>query len=125
MNRILVTMTVLMAGLLSACEATQGPGTSEAMKSPVVLTVPGLLATAKRYQGMVVQVRGFDAGWQGECRSAPPVSRSDWHLQDGGKCLYVHGPHPEPRADGDKPRLVKVNGVVRVTPEGVWYLDAP
>jgi hypothetical protein len=115
---------VMLAGALSACESGKTAVASGLSRPETVLTVPGAIAGAQRYQGMAVQVRGFDAGWQGECRSGPPVSRSDWHLQDGGQCLYVHGPRPAARQHAGKPVLVKVNGVLKTAPNGVLYLDA-
>ena len=119
--------------LLQRDHTLEGMGQAHRVQHPPGISVgpvgqqelaAGQAGQGRQVMGMAVQVRGFDAGWQGECRSGPPVSRSDWQLQDGGKCLYVHGPRPVARQDAGKPVLVKVNGVLKTAPNGVLYLDA-
>ncbi|MDO8331864.1 MAG: hypothetical protein Q7T36_15470 [Fluviicoccus sp.] len=122
-------LSLLMAGSLAACDTVKSDmptGVSPLTKDHPVLTVPGAVNTKDRYLEMPVEVRGFDGGWQGGCKTAPPVSRSDWQLVDGGSCLYVHGPKPEaaPAVNG-KPRLLKVVGTLRESRDGVLYISIP
>lgn len=120
---------MFLAGSLAACDTVKSEpqaDNSPLTKEKLVLTVPGAVKGKGRYLEMTVEVRGFDGGWQGGCQSAPPVSRSDWQLVDGGSCLYVHGPKPEvPPAVNGKPRLLKVVGTLHESRDGVLYISVP
>ena len=120
---------MFLAGSLAACDTVKSDpqaDNSPVTKEKLVLTVPGAVSNKDRYLGMPVEVRGFDGGWQGGCKTAPPVSRSDWQLVDGGSCLYVNGPKPEtPPAVNGKPRLLKVVGTLRESRDGVLYISIP
>jgi len=63
-------------------------------------------------------------GWKGGCPGPPPVSRSDWMVDDGTGCLYVHGPLP-PGLDPARPKdeRVVLTGVLKRSADGVLYLD--
>ncbi len=62
--------------------------------SPLAVTVADLVASAK-YVGKIVTVEGRCAGWSSDLAAGgPPVTRSDWVLEDGGQGIYVTGPLP-------------------------------
>ncbi len=76
------------------------------------------------YEGQTVTIEGVYQGWQGGYGS-PPVTRSDWLLEDTTGWLYVTG---EPAGDleplDDIGRPIKVTGQVELTEEGEPYLVA-
>ena len=76
------------------------------------------------YDGQTVTIDGVYQGWQGGYGS-PPVTRSDWLLEDTTGWLYVTGkPAGELDPLGDVGRPIKVTGQVELTEEGEPYLVA-
>jgi hypothetical protein len=90
-------------------------------QSPKILNI---IDDPPAFEGATVSVKGRFKGWKGDCRGAPPVSRSDWMVDDGTACIYVNGPAPpglQAMAPDDAP--VTITGTVRVSPAGMAYIE--
>jgi len=89
------------------------------------LTIEAIYQEPYRYEGRVVELSGWFKGWKGGCRSGPPVSRSDWMIEDGTGCLYVSGPLPRPGLDPVDPEdeRLSLTGVIKIGPLGLPYLQ--
>jgi len=87
-------------------------------------TIGEIRANPNLYQGQTVTVEGVYQGWQGGYGS-PPVTRSDWLVEDDTGWLYVTG---KPAGDldplDDIGRPIKVTGQLELTDEGEPYLVA-
>lgn len=129
-----------IAGLsLTACTAPATPSDTTAMSpasSPALapapaLSVPQLLAQAGQLKGKTVTLTGTYAGWTGRCLGGPPVSRSDWMIEDKAAqaCVYASGPQPQgipaPPQATSIGMPVQVKGEVALTPDGRPYLRIP
>ncbi|HXG43459.1 MAG TPA: hypothetical protein VNJ71_01745 [Gemmatimonadales bacterium] len=83
----------LSLGLLGGCQpAKAGAGAPSPLRVTVqdVLTQPGLV-------GKTVVVSGTCLGYSVPTIAvgSPPVTRSDWQLEDAGDAVWVTGPLPE------------------------------
>jgi hypothetical protein len=87
-------------------------------------TIGEIRAAHTLYEGQTVTIEGVYQGWQGGYGS-PPVTRSDWLLEDNTGWLYVTG---KPAGDlnplDDIGRPIKVTGQIDLTEEGEPYLVA-
>jgi hypothetical protein len=112
-NSILLALLVIL--LITACPPTTPP--SE-------VAIGEVRAASALYEGQTVIIEGVYQGWQGGYGS-PPVTRSDWLVEDNTGWLYVTG---KPAGDldllGDIGRPVKITGQVELTEEGEPYLVA-
>lgn len=86
-----------------------------------------VLAEPLVWQNKVVTIEGKFSGWNGQCKGAPPVSKSDWMLEDGNSCIYVNGRLPAgfsslPPGTGTG-RILVVQGVVRIDAKGLTYIE--
>jgi len=96
---------------------------------PVVITttVSGVVSRLNALIGKQVSIdatyRGFRADPESPaCKPGPPVTRSDWAIQDKTGCIFVTGQTTlDPVNDIGKP--VRVLGVVRKTDKGQPYLE--
>jgi hypothetical protein len=82
--------------IAGAAPAGQFPGTlSQIEERYPTLTVTEVLAGSGRV-GETIRVEGRCLGY-GKVRAegGPPVTRSDWQLEEGGAAIYVTGPLPE------------------------------
>jgi hypothetical protein len=75
------------------------------------------------YEGKVVTIEGKYQGWKGGFGS-PPVTRSDWLVQDATGWLYVTGKPAGLDPLGDVGRPIKVTGLIMVTKDSEPYLYA-
>ncbi len=99
----------------SASQDTQGSPTS---------VLAAALQQPSAFVGKSLVVNGTFRGWQGGCKGSPPVSRQDWMLEQGGLCVYVHGPLPAGvQVMAPKGEPVVITGVLQLTEQGVPYLD--
>ncbi|ALL00279.1 hypothetical protein Pyrde_0229 [Pyrodictium delaneyi] len=86
---------------------------------PTEVTVRDIRANPESYSGKPVVVRGVSLRWTG-LDEPPPVTRSDWVLDDGTRRIYVAaimGPVP------GKDEKVTVIGIVRLGPEDRPYIE--
>lgn len=112
-NSILLALLAIL--LITACPPTTPP--SEA-------TIGEVRAASALYEGQTVTIEGVYQGWQGGYGS-PPVTRSDWLVEDATGWLYVTGKPAgdlDPLADIGRP--IKITGQVELTEEGEPYLVA-
>jgi hypothetical protein len=120
MKKFFTGKTILLASflvvlLMTACP--QPPPNPEATIGEIK-TAPAL------YEGQMVNIEGVYQGWAGGYGS-PPVTRSDWLLEDATGWLYVTGkPAGELDPLVDVGRLLKVSGQVELTQKGEPYLVA-
>lgn len=102
-----------------ACVATPLSGTASKE-----ITVRAIQDKPLEFSGKPIKLTGIFRGWQGDCKSSPPKSRSDWMIEDGTGCIYVHGPLPsglKPMSPGDE--TVSLKAIVRLTDNGSPYLE--
>lgn len=93
MRALLCATLLLTAG--GACQprnqSTPAPVGTDPEKATVheVLTVPSLV-------GRTVEVTGTCLGYSTPtiARGSPPLTRSDWQLEDQGEAVWVSGPMP-------------------------------
>lgn len=125
-RRVLVLIAAGVIFTMVAACAIPGPGkkaVSTSLGNPVI---QDLLQNPARYEDRRVTLPCVFKGWKGSCRSAPPISRSDWMVEDETGCLYVHGPLPY-GLDPLHPREKKLvlTGVIKRGPSGQSYLNLP
>ena len=122
MNRLLTGRLILLAAFLAVLLVTACPQPASPL-SPVEATIGEIKATPVAYEGKVVTIEGVYQGWKGGYGS-PPVTRSDWLVEDATGWLYVTGKPAglDPLDDVGHP--IKVTGQVELTKEGEPYLDA-
>jgi hypothetical protein len=73
--------------------------------------------------GKIVILVGEYRGWRPEGGSPPPVTKSDWVLNDKTGELYVTGAIPALDPVKDVGQLVTVIGIVKLA-DGIPYLRA-
>ena len=104
--------------LMTACQ--QGPPSPPL---PTQANIGDIRATPTAYEGKAVIIEGNYQGWKAGFGS-PPVTRSDWLVQDATGWLYVTGKPAGLDPLGDVGRPIKVTGLVRITDDGEPYLYA-
>lgn len=114
----LTFLIIFVAGTASCSPTNSNPdGIQQGIEIGTILKNPD------RFKDRRLVVSGEFKGWKGTCFSAPPVSRSDWMLQDGKDCIYVTGTIPtnmDPvNPHGEK---VEINVTVGVDANGKAYL---
>jgi hypothetical protein len=123
-SNILKPLTVVLAVLLlgAACQAAGGAAGSQ---EPVRLSVGEIIDRAEDLEGRMVEVTARFMGWKGSCRNGPPVTRSDWMLEDESGCIYVSGPAPPGLSPAQpKQRMVTIVGLLHLKGE-TPYLVIP
>jgi len=75
------------------------------------------------YEGVSVTISGSYLGWESG-HGSPPVTRSDWVLQDDSGAIYVSGSSQGLTYPMDTGRSVVVIGVVRLN-NGQPYIEIP
>jgi len=103
---------------MTACQQVAPPP-----PPPTTAPIGDIRATPTAYEGRVVTIEGKYQGWKGGFGS-PPITRSDWLVEDATGWLYVTGKPAglDPLADVGHP--IKVTGQVKLTTDGEPYLDA-
>jgi len=121
MDRLLTGKSILLAAFLAVLLMTACPQTPPA--PPAEATIGEIRAAPTAYEERVVTIEGVYQGWKGGYGS-PPVTRSDWLVQDATGWLYVTGKPAglDPLDDVGHP--IKVTGQVELTKEGEPYLYA-
>ncbi len=123
MDKLLTGKLILSAAFLAVLLVTacQQPTPSPVPSAKV--SIGDIRGAPTAYEGKVVTIEGKYQGWQGDFGS-PPVTRSDWLVQDAAGWLYVTGKPAGLDPLGDVGRPIKVTGVIRLTKDGEPYLDA-
>ena len=123
MDRLLTGKLILLAAFLAVLLVTACPQPAPPPLPPAEATIGEIRATPTTYEGEVVTIEGVYQGWEGGYGS-PPVTRSDWLVEDATGWLYVTGKPAglDPMDDVGHP--IKVTGQVELTKEGEPYLDA-
>jgi len=117
-GKFILAAVLLALPLVAGCQpATPSPS------PPAKASIGDIRMTPTDYEGQVVTIEGEYQGWTGGFGS-PPVTRSDWLVQDASGWLYVTGKPAglDPLADVGQP--IKVTGLVRITDDGEPYLYA-
>jgi len=101
-------------------EAPEGEGIEETIE----ITIQNIKARSLDYEGKTITIEGTYQGWKCCCGN-PPVSRSDWWMEDGTDCIYVS----EMPAGNLDPlenigSSIKITGLVKITQDGQPYLEA-
>jgi len=120
MYRFLIGKSIILAAFLAVLLIAACPP----LAPPSEATIGEIREASALYEGQMVTVEGVYQGWQGGLGS-PPVTRSDWLVEDTTGWLYVTG---KPAGDldplDDIGRPIKVTGQVEMTEEGEPYLVA-
>ncbi len=90
------------------------------------IRIRDLIRTPGSWIGRTVTLEGRNDGWQPDphcpvCAGGPPVTRSDWVLNDGTGCIYVTGVYTPPHL---REQEVQVTGAVRRNRSGQTYIEA-
>jgi len=122
-SRYLAAKITLLAAffaviLLAACQHVAPLPSSYAE-----LNIGDIKETPAAYEGKVVTIEGKYQGWDSGFGN-PPVTRSDWVLQDTTGWLYVTGKPSGLDPLGDTGHPIRVEGVVKITGDGEPYLSA-
>jgi len=121
-SRLLFLVAFFALFLLVGCQQPAPP----AAPSPTPQAKPNIgdiRMAPTAYEGRVVTIEGEYLGWKGGYGS-PPVTRSDWLVQDAAGWLYVTGKPVELDPLHDVGHSIKVTGLVRITNDGEPYLYA-
>ncbi len=117
-GKLILSATFLAVLLMVACQ--------QAAPSPPPLAKPSIgdiRGAPTAYEGKVITIEGKYQGWKAGFGS-PPVTRSDWLVQDATGWLYVTGKPAGLDPLGDIERPIKVTGLVKITKDGEPYLYA-
>ena len=123
MDRPLIGKFILLAVFLAVPLVTGCQQASPLPPPPAEASIGDIRAAPTAYEGKVVTIEGKYQGWKGGFGS-PPVTRSDWLVQDATGWLYVTGKPAGLDPLGDVGRPIKVTGLVRITKDGEPYLYA-
>jgi len=116
---ILILSAVFLAVLLTVTCQQSCPSPP----SPIEASIGDIRGAPTDYEGKVATIEGKYQGWKVGFGS-PPVTRSDWLVQDATGWLYVTGKPAGLDPLGDVGRPIKVTGVIMVTKDGEPYLYA-
>ena len=120
MCRFLTSKSIILTAFLAVLLMTACPPPPP----PSGATIGDIRAASALYEGQTVTIEGVYQGWRSGYGS-PPVTRSDWLLEDTTGWLYVTG-KPAGNLDplDDIGRPIKVTGQVELTEAGEPYLFA-
>lgn len=131
MKKLLILACLGFACLAWACGcAVVGPAAPTGAPAQ-----PGFTALVEKigespgdFAGQTVEIVGYFRGWDllGEAGEGPPVTRSDWVIQDASGAIYVTGPLPEgldPASRADTQAVIRLSARVVKSGEAA-YLEA-
>ena len=134
--RVWISMVIALFCLgLGPCGNSHHPGNDQAnsdnpdrtvstANAPKTVTVAEILKNANQLLNKEVMVTGVFKGWSGGPAGGPPVTRSDWVLQDDTASIYVTGPFPPGCSPTNPGKTVTIKARVKKTAKGQVYLDA-
>ena len=123
MDRLPPGKFILLAAFLAVLVVTACQQTTPSPVPPAKVSIGDIRGAPTAYEGKVVTIEGDYLGWKGGFGS-PPVTRSDWLVQDATGWLYVTGKPAGLDPLGDVGRPIKVTGLIMVTKDGEPYLYA-
>jgi len=123
MDRLLTGKFILLAAFLAVLLMTMCQQPTPSPPPPTKPSIGDIRGAPTAYEGKVVTIEGKYQGWKGGFGS-PPVTRSDWLVQDATGWLYVTGKPAGLDPLGDVGRPIKVTGLIMVTKDGEPYLYA-
>jgi len=123
MDRLLTGKFILLAAFVAVLLVTACQQAPPSLSPPAKLSIGDIRRVPIAYEGKVVTIEGKYQGWKGGFGS-PPVTRSDWLVQDATGWLYVTGKPAGLDPLGDIGRPIKVTGLIMVTKDGEPYLYA-
>jgi len=123
MDRLVTGKFILLAAFLAILLVTACQQATPSPPPPAKPSIADIRATPTAYEGKVVTIEGKYQGWKAGFGS-PPVTRSDWLVQDATGWLYVTGKPAGLDPLGDVGHPIKVTGLVRITKDGEPYLYA-
>lgn len=119
-----IVLCIVWVFLLACTGSTmsQKPGLNQTpVEKP---TIHQIQEQPESYNGRTVDMEGTFKGWQGKCIGPPPVTRSDWMLEDKTGCIYVSGPLPDGlSAISPQDEQVSVKGTMRIDRSGKAYVE--
>jgi len=123
MDRLLTGKLILSVALLAVLLVTACQQVAPSPPPPAKPSIADIRSTPAAYEGKIVTIEGEYQGWKGGF-GGPPVTRSDWLVQDTTGWLYVTAKPSglDPLTDVGHP--IKVTGLVRMTKDGEPYLYA-
>ena len=128
---LLVAMSLLTA-TLPACQNASPTPAPTMTTPPFTQVIKDILADPNGFEGLSVTLVGYYRGWDllGEAGSGPPVTRSDWVIQDDSGAIYVQAGlgvegdiNLDPGSTADTEKVLRVTGFVRVTDAGQPYIE--
>ena len=123
MNRLLTSKLILSAAFIAVLTLVACQQAAHSPVPPGKTTIGDLRGAPTAYEGKVVTIEGKYQGWKGGF-GGPPVTRSDWLVQDATGWIYVTGKPSglDPLDDVGHP--IKVKGLIEITKNGEPYLYA-
>ncbi|MFC1937826.1 hypothetical protein ACFLWY_04650 [Chloroflexota bacterium] len=80
---------------------------------PGITLIGAIWSEPSAFDGAMVTVKGEYRGWEAG-HGSPPVTRSDWGIQDASGSIYVTGSSMGLRYPDDVGKIVTVSGIVRL-----------
>jgi len=101
---MIVVMLLTLFSFITECYApamSTGPKEGEQLPPSETIkdeeektTIRKILDDPGSFEGREIVLEGIFQGWSGKCAGSPPVTRSDWVLEDRTGCIYVTGTIP-------------------------------
>jgi len=125
-GRLVSSIVFLVLFSLAGCQQPTSSPAPPSAPSPTPQDRPSIgdiRVAPETYEGRVVTIEGEYLGWKGGYGS-PPVTRSDWLVQDATGWLYVTEKPAGLDPLHDVGYSIEVTGLVRLTKDGEPYLYA-
>lgn len=121
--RAKIVSALLVTFIATSCSNTWLYAGSK--ESPQTVSIESIQNQPEKYLNRRVSINGSFMGWQGGCQSPPPVTRSDWMIEDGTGCIYVSGRLPDGRLNSFDPKgeKIKIEGIVKKGDFEAYYLE--
>lgn len=82
-------------GCVSAGGQPDAERRAETTDVAITMSVATLVGHPNAYVGRLVSVSGRCLGWTGPALGSPPLTRSDWQLEDRGEAVWVSARLPQ------------------------------
>jgi len=123
-----VLTLAVIGGLLLGCAGASSNTQSQRLTD----IIASIIAAPYSSEGQQVTIVGYYRGWDllDEANAAPPVTRSDWVIKDASGAIYISAyseakvAELDPSSRKDIDTILKLTGIVRVTPKGQPYIEA-